>query len=322
MSSPAANTLPSTWSAYAGRLHDWLESHQGQFTKTETLDPEGAQLAEWWRQQTTPGVYDALSEDDRNRLDELRMQADQLRNPALDWRQALEATAEYVRSHAGRFPPNRSADPMVAALGSWWVAQNIGSNHDRMTNQQTRQLDRLRAQADRLRAEAKRERAIETRQEARARGRAASIAAGRTGAARAREALRSPYLIPGDVEILQLRIDHPDLSLAELAELARTTPGRFASKWYGALRRGPNSASPLRRDVADRWFTPGEAAAELGVSRVTVSRWTKALLMFADAGPRGHLRYRGAEVLRVAQRIADGWPAEFADAAVKVPRQR
>lgn len=287
---------------------EFVQTHVGRFPNLFSADPDEAELGRWWREQSALLREQPLGEH----LEGVRELAEQIRAQAQELR--LEALTAYVLAHDGRFPPNRSADPEVAALGCWWVSQNIELTRQRMSPELSGRLDDLRRRAAKKRAAAREAHARQTSEAARTRARAATLAAGAAGAVAAGKALQSPYLIPGDARVLQLRIEHPDKTLAELAELAGMSAGRFWTKYYGALRRGPNSRSPLKKTVDDRYLAPGVAADMIGVPRSVLSRWAAAGLVAAQRNRQGHRRYLGAEVLRVKKLIAEGWPDDFAAA--------
>jgi hypothetical protein len=138
------------------------------------------------------------------------------------------------------------------------------------------------------------------------------LAAGLAGAAAARKALGNPYLIPGDREVLQLRIDHPDLPLKRLAQLARMTPSRFNTKYYGALSRTKHSPSALRKELPDKTLAPHQAARLLGFPPPVLTRWTDAGLVECRRTDAGYRRYVGREILRVKDLLAGGVPDAFA----------
>lgn len=312
----ATATLPPTWSDNLRTLRAYLDAHAGRFPSSGATDQREARLVAWWLEQNSPVRRERMSTADLAALDALREHADQLRERR-PWDDYLAEITAYVDAHNGRFPPNRSGDQQVTALGCWWVAQNIALNRARMTSRQLDDLAQLRAHAGELREQARARHAAQVAEVARVRARAATIAAGRAGARAARAALKSEHLIPGDAEVLQLRISHPDRTYAELAQLAGMTPGRWATKYRGALNRGPNSRRPLPKDPADRLLAPGAAADRLGVSRAVLSRWTDAGLVTAQRSLRGHRQYLGREIERVKglSAAAGGWPAAFTEAA-------
>jgi len=304
---PNTTGVPAgTWSQRIDAITAYVDSHHGRLPNQHSADPEEARLGVWWAWAQS----DAATNSQLHDVDALRARATRLR---------VEALTAYVRAHEGRFPPNRAADPEVAALGCWWVAQNIELNQARMDPALAAQLDQLRALAADYRTAAKARQAQTFSEAAQARARAATLAAGRAGAKAAAEALKSPYLIPGDAEILQLRISHPGNSLAELAALARLSPGQFATKYYGALHRTANSRTPLKKELPDRLFAPGEAADLVGVPRAILARWADAGLLAVQRNKQGHRRYIGSELLRVKKLITEGWPPRFVEAAKRHP---
>lgn len=299
---PLASPDTVTWPQRITAIGDHLQAHAGQFPDPHSVYEDEARVGTWW----VWAQADAVTDDQRADVDRLRRRATELRMAAL---------TAYVNDHDGRFPTNRAADPRVASLGCWWVAQNIEINKRRMPAELADQIEQLRRHAAELADTAKRRRAQQVAAAGQARARAAIAAAGAAGAAAAAEALKSPHLIPGDADVLRLRIARPELSFAELAQLCGITRSKFASKYRGALHRGPNSRSPLRKSPADRVYASGEAADMIGVPRATLSRWADAGLITAQRNSRGHRRYLGAEVLRVRDLIAEGWPEQFTEAA-------
>lgn len=298
----AKKAVAGPWTAPLLAVTAFVDAHHGRFPNRFSVDPAEAELGLWWAYRHDHADTDSR----RHELDVLEHRAEQARVAAL---------RAYIDAHDGHFPTNRDPDRVVADLGTYWITQHIRANRQRMSPYLREQLTQLREHAGRLREQARARRAEQVREEEKQRQRAITIAAGKAGAKAAAEALKSPHLIPGDRKLLQLRIDNPTLTIAELAELAGLSPGKFTTRYYGALRRGPNSRSPLKKDLADRLLAPGEAADLIGVPRPTLSRWADAGLIAADRNRQGHRRYLGAEVLRVKDLIAEGWPPQFVDAA-------
>lgn len=311
---PSPSTT-DTWQEHLDQLAAYIDAHGGHFPSPQAADPAQADLATWWLQQTIADLPDA----DRQRLDLLREHADQLRAGG-GWSVQLESVTAYVDTHDGRFPPTWGVGPAVADLGRWWVTQNIRSNHAQLNAAQRAALGGLRRRADTLRAQARERRRAQVLRAASDRARAASRAAGRAGAQAAAEALNSPHLIPGDREVLLLRVENPEASLAELAELAGMSGSRFSTKLYGALRRVPNSAGSQARALPDRVLAPHEAAEFLGVAPVVLGRWSRANLVACQKSRSGHRRYQGAELERIKQVLAQGWPESFTEAALQLSR--
>lgn len=152
----------------------------------------------------------------------------------MDW---LNAVRGHVAGHRGRFPSVNDPDRRVRELAGWWVGQNFGLVRDRLSVNRRAALDDTKQMAKQLRAELG---AQALRESGALVGAAAAAAAGRASARAARSALHSPHLRPGDAEVLQLRVDHPTLSHAELAKLAGMRRGKaeFARKLAAALKRG------------------------------------------------------------------------------------
>lgn len=160
------------------------------------------------------------------------------------WIELLNEVRQYLADHEGRAPKTSTPDLRVRALFGWWQAQKIAYRAGRLgTGRTTAVADTLRF-ARELQAEAydqARQRTTKNRQNTAPDARAAARAAGRRQARLAAKMLTSPYLVDGDREALQLRIDHPDASMAELAAIAGTNRTRFAGKLRGALTRRPTS---------------------------------------------------------------------------------
>lgn len=302
------------WPDRLAQLHAYVTDHAGRFPPSHSPDPAVAELGLWY---AGVSVHSPDDPEQAAQLEQLREQAERIRLHERDvtnqetFRVRLAQAHAYVRAHDGRFPTNRDPDPDTAALGCWWVAQNISINQARMAEQQRNQLAYLRELARQLRAKARERRAASNRAAAAERGRAATIAAGRRAAEAARAALDNPHLIPGDEQVLRLRIEHPQKSLAELAELAGMSRGQFQTKFYGALHRTANSRSPLPKSLEHRQLAPYQAAAELGVRPVVLARWTDAGLAVAGSNRQGHRRYTGAEVIRLKRLMEGGIPPHF-----------
>lgn len=314
-----STTPEPTWRDNLTAIEQYAREH-GRLPSPQSTDPEVQRLAAWWLEQhllshqgqlTAEDVL-ALSEVVKNMPHRGDLDPDQA---AAVWQQKLTALRAYTDAHEGRFPTTRDPDPDVAALGSWWVQQNIALTKARLTGLQRLALANLTVHARALRDQVHAARLAEHASAARSRARETARRAGREAAAAARKALDNPHLIPGDREILQLRIDNPELTVAEVAAVGGMTAGQFATKFRGALNRTPSSSSPLPKDDADRMFEPAEAAALVGVPSVVLGRWNAAGLLSAQRSGRGGRRYLGADLLRVKKQITGGWPAEFVEKA-------
>lgn len=344
----------AVWRAQFDRVRAYVNEHDGRLPLNRDPDPDVAALGTWWMAQKliagrqrrdaaelaelgerlepgTPAavVLAALGDLTVQQLADLSAMLAAARRPKLTgeqlsqldtlaadaWFARLRAARAYAQDHGGRMPTTRDPDPDLAALGSWWVQQSIALTRAKLTAQQIEQLDQVIAfvkQLDEQAGERRRANSIALVTE-RAHDRAAR--AGRVAAESARKALGSPHLLPGDAEVLQLRIDHPEATNAALAELAGTTLSGFVAKFRGALNRTAQSSSPLPKRAADRLYEPGEAARLVGVPSKIIGRWESAGLVRAETTGRGARRYRGAELLRIKELIQGGWPAEFQEAA-------
>lgn len=308
---PPADTAGDGWHQRLAEVRAYVTEH-GCLPSTSSPDPHARELIGWWMSQLMQ--RDRMSPESRAALDDTRDTIRQREHAS--WSDQLAATRTYVHAHEGRFPTTRDPDRKVAALGAWYVSQRMTLNRPRMTPEQLTAVEELRAEAADLRAAADEGRKAVNACQVSGRAREIAAEAGLRAAAAAREALAgNPHLLPGDAELLQLRVDHPTATIAELAAMAGVSAGQFASKFRGALRRGPNSDSPQPKTAEQRPYEPGEAGRMLGVPAKVVGRWEKAGLITAEHTGRGGRRYRGAELLRVKDLLAGGWPAEFQEAA-------
>jgi hypothetical protein len=82
----------------------------------------------------------------------------------------------------------------------------------------------------------------------------------------AKRMLKSPYLVPGDAEVLRLRIANPRLSVPELAVVLGMSVPALRGKLRGALNRGPGSIRWGSGSEEDRFVPAGEAARRVGVT--------------------------------------------------------
>jgi hypothetical protein len=155
--------------------------------------------------------------------------------PRSDWLQNLNAVRAYLADHGGRFPPYqaRHAHPATVELGRWWHSQRLHLGLGNLSANRARAVRDTLALARQFRPDGEANR--------RAAGDVVARQAARNAVRQARKAISSPYLVPGDAEVLQLRIEHPTVSTADLARLAGMTPAAYRAKLRGALRRGPLS---------------------------------------------------------------------------------
>jgi hypothetical protein len=156
--------------------------------------------------------------------------------PDPSWIDMLNAVRTFMAEHDGRWPTRTSSDPDEVALARWWLSQRLLGNAEKLSANRRAALTATAILSRDLQAEASQRRARSAKLAAS--NRRASKAAARRQARQAEQCIDSPHLLPSDREVLQLRIDHPQASMRELAELAGTTMTAFAGKLRGALRRG------------------------------------------------------------------------------------
>jgi len=159
--------------------------------------------------------------------------------PEPGWLEMLNAVRAYIAEHDGQYPSAASRKRAVAALGSWWVSQRMHTNWEKLSaNRRAALTDTVRL-AREVQIEAKRNRAQTTVAAKRRRLAAPTVnAAARRQVRQAQKQLANSALLPGDREVLQLRIDHPRASMRELAELSGGTMPAFGGKLRRALSRG------------------------------------------------------------------------------------
>ncbi len=159
------------------------------------------------------------------------------------WIDQLNEVTAYVARH-GKFPATGSKDPRQAALAAWWVRQSLMVNRDGLSAARQRAVEATVELAEKRRLELSEQAEQAKRQENRARMAPQMRARSR----KARKALDSPHLVPGDREVLELCADNPDVTLADLAERVEMTKTAFAAKLRSALRRaaGPGAGRSSR----------------------------------------------------------------------------
>lgn len=162
---------------------------------------------------------------------------------ALPWLDLLNEVRTYMAGHDGRFPPvhTKTADAHTVWLGRWWISQRQHLGLGNLSAGRAAAVRDTMALAETLQQQAmaaNRDRSWQRLQ---------ALTAARKTVRRARVALSNPYLVPGDTEVLQLRIDHPTASIPELARLAGMTGSAFGAKLRGALHRTAASTPANRR---------------------------------------------------------------------------
>ncbi len=121
----------------------------------------------------------------------------------------------------------------------------------------------------------------------------------------AKRALQSPYLVPGDREVLRLRISHPNLSAGELAQLAGMSRAALGAKLRGAMRRGPRSVLGTRVPDEDRYVPAGKAARRLGVTPADLRVMARRGTVTARRTHQGSFEYRAGDLDRVRQMLGE-----------------
>src|ERR1051325_7282866 len=107
-------------------------SAHGRFPSTRSDGP-ARKLLLWWLTQTQLRAAGRLGPNETAAMDRVRTLVEP---ESQDWNEELLAVHAYALANEGRFPSTRARDPRTAALGSWWVAQNIATNVQRHTPQQ------------------------------------------------------------------------------------------------------------------------------------------------------------------------------------------
>lgn len=165
--------------------------------------------------------------------------------PEPSWIDRLNAVREYVAEH-GRFPAPNSTNPAHAALAAWWMKTTAAGNLTKLS------ANRAQAVSDtfRLCDERREELKVQARAQISPRlsriNRDASRAAARAQIRHAVKALDNPFLLPGDRDILLLRINNPEDSLRDLASKAGMNVPAFAGRLRGALKRTELSSNQTR----------------------------------------------------------------------------
>lgn len=143
-----------------------------------------------------------------------------------EWIDQLNAVRMWISQH-GRAPSTRDADPRAAELGRWWLRQ--GMLRERLSANRRAALE----DTARLVREVRAARVKPNPMAVKLQKRAALV-----DIRHARAAVDSPDLLPGDREVLQARIDHPEETRRQLALRLGTTATAYAQRLRAALRRG------------------------------------------------------------------------------------
>ena len=115
---------------------------------------------------------------------------------------------------------------------------------------------------------------------------------------RAREALNSPYLVPGDRRVLQARVNYPTATAGELARRLRMSETAFTGKLYGALNRKLGSVRHPPAVLGAPRFTRKRAAEIIGVSLVEFDVMVRRGMFthVTSKGQGAHRNYLRSEV--------------------------
>jgi hypothetical protein len=176
-----------------------------------------------------------------------------------------------VRRHVDRYAvaPSRQSDvARERELAAWWAEQSSPAGREMLSSGRRNLVDTVaglirdapqrRLDEERARQRVRDEVAERTRVESRERMQPVVDAVAATQIEQAKRMLDSPYLLPGDREMLELRIANPSLSVAELARIADVKETKFRSRLRGALKRnelslrGRHDTEPPK--TAARWL--------------------------------------------------------------------
>jgi hypothetical protein len=153
--------------------------------------------------------------------------------PDPDWDDQIAALRAYVDEH-GKLPGTATGTP----LARWWFRQIFPVNRRRLPAEHEADVVALIELARERRQSLINAAALERRK-----ARAAVVhPVVRTTLSQARFMLDSPYLLPGDREVLALRVEHPGATLRELARMAGKSTAAYSAQLRRAMWRNERSA--------------------------------------------------------------------------------
>jgi hypothetical protein len=211
-----------------------------------------------------------------------------------EWDEKHDSLRDYVEEHHAFPSPSK---PVQKILAGWWTSQRRAQRSGRLTAEQGAKLDQLA-------------KFVQDAKDALRTGRTAEgLRRDRRQILvhRAREALTSPYLIDGDVEVLKLRVYNPDAEMADLAAYLGMTVPAYRGKLYAAMKRTPNSYQPpaVRRPPV---YFRGRAAAVMRIKPYDFDQLVKHSHLFTELprnGPSGWGAYLVTEVHEAREKLAE-----------------
>ena len=259
------------WIEKLNIIRVWVAAHDGQFPTNKCPDRQTRAMVKWWKQEQASHRRGDQSPNRGAAIDDTRDLARDLAEN-LSWEANLRALHDHIIDYDGRFP---------SALRGWWQTQKNALRQGLQPTNRALKMTELIDYADTLRNQATAERKELVRQ---------SVAVTRTAATRkerrrqvkcAQKMLTSRYLLPGDQEVLQLRVDHPDLSLKDLAKLSGTNSFHaFKGRLYHALSRGPNQLTERRE--REQWEREQRVAAGVRALQRQAERRREPLFLPAE----------------------------------------
>lgn len=209
------------------------------------------------------------------------------------WNEKLAELRAYVTAR-GAFPS--SSKPGQKLLIGWWHHNRRLQAQGHLTPEQGAALDQVAKQ-------------VQDAKDAQRTGRTAEGLAQDARdltVFRAQQALNSPYLIDGDREVLQLRVDNPTADAGVLADHLGISRAAYRSKLFAAMSRRPGSYRPPAPErVATYQRSP--AARIIGVDGIEFDVMVKRGLL-RDAtvtSPSGKRSYHRPAVHAIRTMLAE-----------------
>jgi hypothetical protein len=213
--------------------------------------------------------------------------------PHTEWTDRLAALRAYI-AERGSFPS--ASKPGQKVLAGWWVSQRRYQKNGDLTAEQSAALDQV----------AKLAQDIKDGRRTRRTARGLAQDARDITVFRAREALKSPYLIDGDREVLQLRIKNPTADVGVLADHLGISRTAYQGRLVGALNRKPGSKRRPAEPRAPR-YNRKLAAQLVGVDLRGFDEMVKRGLFthVITRGPRGRREYLRTEVHEARKKLEE-----------------